>query len=114
MSNKVLLKFVVAFGTLVVVLIFLGMNYVPRISALSSANENGMAAVNYVGSDYIERHPAAVVRAANYTGSDYIERHPSSVARPVIYAGSDYIERHTSNYYDNSDWIERHAGQRNP
>jgi hypothetical protein len=40
MSSKTFTKFVVAFGLLAIVLIFLGVNYVPRISAFSTANEN--------------------------------------------------------------------------
>jgi cbb3-type cytochrome oxidase subunit 3 len=70
MSNKILLKFVVAFGVLAILLMFLGVNYVPRISALSSAKKNA-------------------VDAAKNAGSDYIERHPSIVAKPVYNAGAE-------------------------
>ncbi len=62
-------------------LIFLGVNYVPRISALSSAKENAVDAAKYAESDFIERHPPAVARPENNTGSDWIERHPSTAAR---------------------------------
>ncbi len=127
MSNKNLLKFVVAFGVLAMLLIFLGVNSVPRISALSSAKENAVDVAKYAGSDWIERHPPVVIDADYYAGSDWIERHPPVVIDadyyagsdwierhpPVIidadyYAGSDWIERHPSNYYAGSDWIERH------
>jgi len=130
MSNKNLLKFVAAFGVLAMLMIFLGVNYVPRISALSSAKEYAVDAAEYAGSDYFQRHPSVPAKAVNYAGSDWIERHPSMVGEAVNYAGSDWIERHPSvatrtnyfvgsdwverhpsNYYSNSDWIERHPGQ---
>ena len=57
MSGKNILKSLVAFGVLAIALIFLGVNYVPRISALSPAKDNTV----YTGSDWIERHPANVV-----------------------------------------------------
>ena len=113
MSNKNLTKFVVAFGVLAMLLIFLGVNYVPRISALSSAKENTLYAAKFVGSDYFERHPSAVANPMNYAGSDWIERHPPAVANPVNFDNSDWFERHPSNYYSNSDWIERHPEQSN-
>ena len=68
MSNKVSLKFAGAIGILAIVLIFLGVNYVPRISALTSPKENVVNDAKYAGSDYFERHPAAVVESAR--GSD--------------------------------------------
>lgn len=71
MSNKILLKSLVAFGILAMLLIFLGVNYVPRISALSSAKENVADAARYAGSDWTERHPSNY-----YSNSDWIERHP--------------------------------------
>ena len=89
MSTKNSIKFVVAFGVLAVLLIFLGVNYVPRISALPSANENVVVVAKYAGSDWIERHPSTVAKPANYIGSDWIERHPSTVATPVNYSGAE-------------------------
>jgi hypothetical protein len=108
MTKKGLIKFVVVFGLLATVLIFLGVNYVPLTSASSSSDGSALNAVKYAGSDYVERHPSNY-----YSNSDWIERHPSSVADPAIYAGSDWIERHPSivhgpEYYVGSDWIERH------
>jgi len=70
MSNKIFIKFVVVFGVLAMLLIFLGVNYVPRISALSSANENVVDVANYAGSDWIERHPSTVAKPVNYTGAE--------------------------------------------
>ena len=69
MSTKNSIKFVVAFGVLAVLLIFLGVNYVPRISALPSVNEYVVDVVKYAGSDWIERHPSTVAKPANYTGA---------------------------------------------
>ena len=59
MFGKSVIKFVIAFGILVALLLFLGVNYVPRISALSSINGNSVDAAKYAGSDYFERHPSA-------------------------------------------------------
>jgi hypothetical protein len=70
MSDKIFIKLVVVFGVLAVLLIFLGVNYVPRISALSSANENVVDVANYAGSDWIERHPSTVAKPVNYTGAE--------------------------------------------
>ena len=97
MSNKVLIKLGVASGVLAMLLIFLGVNNVPRISAETSGKENAVNAAIYAGSDWIERHPSVISRPAIYAGSDWIERHPSVISRPVIYAGSDWIERHPGN-----------------
>ncbi len=89
MSNKIILRLVVVFGVLALLLMFLGVNYVPRISALSSAKENAVDAAKNTGSDYIEQHPLIVAKPVNYAGSDWIERHPSIVAKPVNYAGAE-------------------------
>ncbi len=100
MSNKSLLKFGAAFVLLAALLIFLGVNFVPRIYASSSGQRN-------------------VVVAGNQTRPDYLdERYPRAILDPRIpqantlsmnnFTGSDWIERHPSNYYRNSDWIERH------
>ena len=81
MSNKTLLRFVIALGLLAMVLTFLGVNYVPGTSALSSTKGNAVNAAIYAGSDYIERHPSVVAKPVNYAGSDWIERHPTTVSR---------------------------------
>lgn len=70
MTNKILLKFVVAFGVLAMLLVFLGVNYAPRISALSSAKENAVDAAKNAGPDYIERHPSIVAKPVNYAGAE--------------------------------------------
>ena len=113
MSNKSFLKILVAFGLLAMLLVFLGVNYVPRMFASSSAKENTLNTASYAGSDWIERHPSVAAKAVNYAGSDWIERHPSVAANAVNYAGSDWVERHPSVAakavnYAGSDWIERH------
>ncbi len=113
MSNNRFLKISVAFGLLALVLIFLGVNYVPRIAAETSASDKEKNAAYYAGSDWIERHPIQEANPTYYAGSDWIERHPYVVTRPEYYDNSDWIERHPSNYYSNSDWIERHPGQPN-
>jgi len=118
MSNKVLIKLVVASGVLAMLLIFLGVNYVPRTSAVTSGKENAVNAAIYAGSDYIERHPSVVARPVNYAGSDYFERHLTD-PRMNSYAGSDYFERHPSAVarpvnYAGSDYTERHPGNGRP
>ncbi len=83
MSNKSLLKFGIAFGLLAAVLIFLGVNYVPRINASSSAEGNNVVAGNqthllhthYINSQY----QRAIAPQLSLVGSDWIERHPSNV-----------------------------------
>jgi hypothetical protein len=64
MSNKTLLKVLVAFGLLAIGLVFLGANFVPRISATSSIEEGTSLAVKNSGSDSIEHSPATVARQA--------------------------------------------------
>ena len=113
MSNKFLPKFIVAFGVLAIILTFLGVNYVPRISALSSANENAVDAAKYAGPDYIERHQPAVTNPLNDAGSDWVERHTPALANSLKYAGSDWVERHqpvVANPMNDAgpDWVERH------
>ena len=99
MSGKILLKFVVAFGLLATLLIFLGVNYVPRISALSSARGNSVDAAKYAGSDYFERHPFArpesissAVGSANSGSSNYnqLADNPELAAVQRFEAGSAY------------------------
>ncbi len=89
MSNKILLKFVVAFSVLAALLIFLGVNFVPRSSASLSTRENVMDPSKYAMPDYIERHQPAVSNPGRNTAPDWVERHPPSVAKPVNYAGAE-------------------------
>jgi hypothetical protein len=109
MSTKSSLKLVVALGLLAMLLIYLGVNYVPRIFAASSIKENLAVTSIQTRSDYVdERYPRAMVPQLFYGGSDWFERHSSAAIQFVNYTGSDWIDRHPSNYYANSDWIERH------
>jgi hypothetical protein len=88
MSNKII-KFVVAFSVLAMLLIFLGVNFVPRSSASSSTRENVMDSSKYTMPDYIERHLPAISNPVRNTSPDWIERHPPSAAKPVNYAGAE-------------------------
>ena len=130
MSSKSLLKFIAAFGVLAVILIFLGVNYVPSIFASSSRNSS-LNAVSQVRSDYsnqlyprsikpqlpdissdfLNRHPYDVSQKLSYTAADFLDHHPFSISQQLKFRGSDWIERHPANYYTNSDWIERHPSQ---
>ena len=97
MSGKSVVKFVIAFGIVAVLLVFLGVNYVPRISALSSISGNSVDAAKYAGSDYFERHPFArpesisnAVRPANSGSSSYnqLSDNPELAAVQRFEAGS--------------------------
>jgi hypothetical protein len=133
MSNKSFLKIIVAFGVLAALLIFLGVNYVPRISASTTTKANEVAAAKIAradyldeqfpraivsqrsstGSDFLNHHPFAVSQSLTYTGADFLNHHPFAVSQQLKYAGSDFFERHPSIaapylLYAGSDWIERH------
>jgi len=90
MSTKTILKVALAFGVLAIVLIFLGVNYVPRIFAASSANNHLVNSIEQARPNYID------------------ELYPRAISIQQSYFGSDWIERHPSNYYAFSDWVERH------
>ena len=126
MSTKVQLNLIVPIGLLV--LIFLAVQGLSRISALTPARGNTIDARSLAGSDWIERHPVALklnfyagsdwierhppsLSSKSLAGSDWFERHPQVVVKAGFYPGSDFAERHPSNFYTGSDWIERHPGQ---
>jgi len=121
MSTKSLLKLVVAFGLLAMLLIFLGVNYVPRISASSSTKENLVFSVKddlviaaiQARPDYInESFPRAIVPQQSFGGSDWFERHPSAAILLVKSAGSDFLNRHPFAVIQQldagSDFLNRH------
>jgi hypothetical protein len=109
MSNKGLLKVGAAVALLAIVLIFLGVNYVPQIFASSSPQKNTVDSVLSTRPDYTnELYPRAISSQLSLAGSDWIERHPILATPDPSLRGSDWIERHPSGYYTNSDWIERH------
>ena len=67
MSTKTLLKFGVAFGILAIVLIFLGVNFVPRIKAFSSAKGNIAESAIQVRPNYVdEAFPRAIATQLSY------------------------------------------------
>jgi hypothetical protein len=109
MSGKSTLKVVVAFGILAIVLIFLGVNYVPRISASSAEKNIALLSALETRPNYFnERFPRSISPQLSLVGSDYFERHSGSLSILGKFSGSDYFERHPDQYYTNSDWIERH------
>ncbi len=108
MSTKTLLKLGIAFGAVALLLVFLGLYFVPRVSADNKANTDKVTRLTAAGA--IQRLPSNY-----YINSDWIERHPASSGLDAIlgqtsnyYLNSDWIDRHPSNYYTGSDWIERH------
>ena len=122
MSTKSLLKLVVAFGLLAMLLIFLGVNYVPRISASSSPKANSVLSVkddlviaakqarpdyidesfpraivpqlSFGGSDWFERHPSAAIKLVTSGGSDFLNHHPFAVTQKLNFTGSDFLNHH--------------------
>jgi hypothetical protein len=103
MSRSSVLKITAAILVLAIVLIFLGVNFVPQISALTPGSEALSKAVTVARID-LERIPIGAGEISKYLGSDWVERNASS-----YYGGSDWIERNASNYYGGSDWIERQS-----
>ncbi len=109
MAGKSLVKIVIALGILAFVLIFLGVNFVPRIFASSFNTADDAAPVVAIRSNYTnESYQRSIIPQLSLAGSDWIERHPALDTLASYYAGSDWIERHPSNYFTNSDWVERH------
>jgi hypothetical protein len=114
MSNKSFLKFIVAFGLLAVLLIFLGVNYVPRIFASNSTKANEVAVAKLARADYLdEQFPRAIVPQRIYTSADFLNHHPFAVTQPLISTSSEFLNHHPfavsqQLYYAGSDWIERH------
>jgi hypothetical protein len=109
MLNKTYLKFGAAFVILAIVLIFLGVNFVPRIFASSSPQKNAVDSVSIARSNYSnELYPRSISSQLSLAGSDWIERHPVVATQSSYLAGSDWIERHPSTYLTKSDWSERH------
>lgn len=111
MSTKSLFRIVVS--AIVLTSILLGVKAISNASSKVGTPDGSMSEVKLAGSDYIERHPAAVRPPNYYLGSDWIEHHPAAVRPANYYLGSDWIERHPEiarplNYYIGSDWIERH------
>ena len=99
MSTKTLIKFGVAFGVLAIVLIFLGVNFVPRIKAFSTVNENTVnASLRDVSAarwqalgDYYSKYSASVpnfnaslrdISAARWQAlGDYYSKYSASVLK---------------------------------
>ena len=110
MSKKFTLQVVLAIAVLAAVLIYLGVNLVPRIYASSSAPNNLVGAVQQSRADYLdERYPRSILDPGNagvitlaqpYTGADWIVRNPSYYYNSVFYIGADWIVRNPSYYND--------------
>jgi hypothetical protein len=105
MSNKSLIKFGAAFIVLAALLIFLGVNYVPRIFASSSPQRNTEFTVNQSYILHSHYHTVQYQRAnLIQIRPDYLdERYPRAIVPQINFIGSDWIERHPNTY---SDWIE--------
>jgi hypothetical protein len=110
MSNKSLIKFGAAFVVLAALLIFLGVNYVPRIFASSSNQRNTEFTVNQsyiLHSHYhsVQSQRANLVKIRR----DYLdERYPRAIVPQINSIGSVSIKRHPNTY---SDWIEQRSSQ---
>jgi hypothetical protein len=104
MSNKSLIKLGAAFVVLAALLIFLGVNYVPRIFASSSPQRNTEFTVNQSYILHSSYHNAQYLQTNLFQiRADYLdERYPRAIVPPINFIGSDWIERHPNTY---SDWI---------
>ncbi len=95
MSTKTLLKFGVAFGLLALVLIFLGVNFVPRIKAFSSPQRISADAVKLARPDYVdERYQRAIALQLSFAGTDALVSHLQAIAPQVSFAGTDALVSH--------------------
>jgi hypothetical protein len=133
MSNKSLLKFIAAFGILAVILVFLGVNYVPSIFASSSSKNSSVNAVSQVRSDYsnelyprsikpqlpsivsdfLDHHPYDINQKLSYTAADFLDHHPYAVSEKLSYTAANFLDHHPFSTtqqlkFGGSDWIERH------
>ena len=100
MSTKSILKCVAAFAILAIVLIFLGVNYVPRIYAQSSNKAKIVDNVIQLRPDYVnENYQRAIVPQRIYTGADFLNHHPYDVTQKLNFAASDFLNHHP---YDTS------------
>lgn len=125
MSKKIIYKIGIAFGLVAVVLIFLGLTFVPRTLASSSTKASKIDTSQSALPDFVQRHLAAVPNSVHDTAPDWIARRMASVSDLLGNSNPDWVERHmpavtkpaaasSSNYYDNSDWVARHSKQSNP
>jgi hypothetical protein len=89
MYNKGLIKFVVAFGLLAVLLIFLGVNYTPLISALSPAREDIANASKNADPVNNESQPVTAAQPVNAAAANNIESNLDALAQPAS-NGSSY------------------------
>lgn len=109
MASKSIWKIVSALGVLAIVLIVLGVNFVPKIFASPSSSNTSVDASIATRSNYTnESFQRSISSQLSLSGSDWIERHPALLTQAAYYAGSDWIERHPSSYFSKSDYYERH------
>jgi hypothetical protein len=131
MSYKSLLKFIVAFGILAVILIFLGVNYVPSIFASSSSKNSSVNSVSQARANYSnELYPRSIKPQLSSIVSDFLDHHPYDISQKLSYTAADFLNHHpydiiqkytSANFLDHhpfsttqqlkfvgSDWIERH------
>lgn len=93
MINRTIVKAGAAVLLLAVVLIVLGVNFVPQIYARSPSRQTSLETAKLPRADFVD------------------ERYPRAIVPQLSLAGSDWIERHPTNYFTGSDWIERHPVQ---
>lgn len=97
MSSKSLLTFVAAFGILAILLAFLGVNYVPRISAFSSTKEDlailaNLEQPNYLNQRYQRSIAPQLAATADLVQPDYLnQRYPRSIA-PQLAVTADLVQ----------------------
>ena len=110
MSKRSFIQFGVAIVVLAAVLIFLGVNYVPRIFASSSSQRNTVVDINqsyilHSHNNNAQYQPASAIQIR----PDYLdERYPRAIFPANKFLGSDWIEGHPSTY---SAWLEHRSSQ---
>lgn len=110
MSTKSLLKFGAAFVVLAAILVFLGVNYVPRIFASSAPQKNTEFTVNqsYILHSHYHKVPSQRANLIQTRPDYFDELYPRAIIPQTISTGSNRIERHPNTY---SDWIEHLSSQ---
>jgi len=112
MSNKSLLKFIAAFGILAVILIFLGVNYVPRIFASSSSKNTVVNSVSQARDNYSnELYPRSIKPQLSVIVSDFLNHHPYDLNQKLSYTAADFLNHHPYDVirkYTAADFLDHH------
>ena len=94
MSIKFIPKVGAALVILAIVLIFLGVNYVPRIFALTSSQRNTSDSVILTRPNYVdELYPRAIASQLSFAGTDPHDQTVRAIVPQLSFAGTDPHDR---------------------